>query len=87
MTPRETMRVTDATSSASIAGYRIGDGSCNFVVFSGPQLSLFEMKRLAELFDGRRVHPGTRCFVTTSNGVLSARASALGYAQRSKPPA
>ena len=39
------------------------------------------MKRLAELFDGRRVHAGTTVFVTTSNGVLSA-ARALGYAQK-----
>jgi predicted aconitase len=56
------------------------DGSCNFVVFSGPQLSLLEMRHLAQLFDGRRVHAGTTVFATTGNGVL-AQARALGYAQ------
>jgi predicted aconitase len=80
-TPRETIRVTDADIEGVFASYRNPDGSCNFVVFSGPQLSLLEMKSLAELFDGRRVHPGTMVFATTSNGVLSA-ARALGYAQR-----
>jgi predicted aconitase len=79
--PRERMRVTRADIDRVFAGYRNADGSCNFVVFSGPQLSLFEMQRLADLFDGRRVHPGTTVFATTSNTVLTA-ARALGYAQR-----
>lgn len=78
--PRETLRVTNADIERVFAGYRNLDGSCNFVVFSGPQLSLFELKRLAELFDGRHAHQGTTVFVTTSNGVL-ATARALGYAQ------
>jgi hypothetical protein len=74
------MTVTDADIERVFAGYR-SEGACNFVVFSGPQLSLLEMKRLAELFEGRRVHPGTTVFATSSNGVLSA-ARALGYAQQ-----
>ena len=36
------------------------------------------MKALAEAFGGRKVHPGTQVFVTTSNGVKSA-ARNLGY--------
>ena len=80
-TPRETMHIRQADLDSVFASYSNRDGSCNFVVFSGPQLSLFEMKRLAELFDGRPVHPGTTVFVTTANGVLSA-ARALGYAER-----
>ncbi len=79
--PRETMRVTQADIEAVFARYSDLGAPCNFVVFSGPQLSLLEMKRLAELFDGRHVHAGTTVFATTSNGVLSA-ARALGYAQR-----
>ena len=39
------------------------------------------MKRIAELFDGRRVHADTTVLLTTSNGVLSA-ARALGFAQK-----
>jgi hypothetical protein len=50
------------------------------VVFSGPQLSLWEMRALAGLFSGRAVHPSVRCFVTTSRQVL-AEARRLGAAQ------
>ena len=78
--PHTTMTVTDADIERVFAGYANRDGSCNFVVFSGPQLSLFELKRLAELFAGRRVQPGTTVFVTSSNGVFAA-ARTLGYAQ------
>jgi hypothetical protein len=79
--PKSTVRITRAAIERLFAGYRNLDGTCNFIVFSGPQQSLLEIKTLAELFDGRRVHPGTTVFVTTANGVLSA-ARALGYAQK-----
>jgi predicted aconitase len=78
--PREKMHITQTDVDRVFSSYRNIDGSCNFVVFSGPQLSLFEIKKLADLFRGRRVHPGTTVFVTTSNGVLSA-ARALGYVE------
>ena len=38
------------------------------------------MKRLSEGFAGRRLHPGTSCFVTT-NGAVLAQSRALGYAK------
>ena len=60
--------------------YSLGDGDARLVVFSGPQQSLFEMKELAALFEGRRVCEGSMCFVTTNSAVL-AQARALGYAQ------
>ena len=77
-TPWETMRVTDADIAAVYQNYPIGDGDCSLIVLSGPQLSLFEMRDLAALFEGRKVHRGTMVFVTTSNGVISA-ARKLGY--------
>lgn len=55
------------------------DGPCDLVVFSGPQLSLTELERLAGEFGGSRVHEATRVFVTTESGVL-AEARRLGYA-------
>ncbi len=61
-------------------GFRLGDGDARLVVFSGPQQSLLEMKRLAALFAGRRVRAGSSCFVTTNSGVL-AQARRLGFAQ------
>lgn len=76
--PRETLRVTDAEIEAVYRGYDTGDGEARLVVFSGPQLSLFEIKRLSELFAGRRAARGTAVFVTTSSGVRSA-AERLGY--------
>lgn len=79
--PGARMRVRRHDIDRVFAGYRNADDSCNFVVFSGPQLSLFEMRALADRFEGRRVHPGTTVFATTSSGVLST-ARTLGYAQK-----
>jgi hypothetical protein len=62
------------------ASYSLGDGDARLVVFSGPQQSIFEMKRLAALFEGRQVPAGSSCFVTT-NGAVLAQSRALGYAQ------
>jgi len=77
--PLERIVITNADIERVYRGYHLGDGDARLVVFSGPQQSLLEMKRLAELFDGRNLHPGASCFVTTSAGVL-AHARKLGYA-------
>ena len=76
----ETMVIGNAEIESVYAGYGLGDGDARLVVFSGPQLSLLEMKRLAELFDGRRVQARSSCFVT-SNGAVLAQARKLGYAR------
>jgi predicted aconitase len=73
----ERMAVDDAAIERVYRGYDTGD-EARLVVFSGPQLSLFEMKTLSELFAGRQVASGSSCFVTSSNGVISA-ARSLGY--------
>ena len=66
---------------ASVYGkYSLGNGDARLVVFSGPQQSLLEMKRLAALFESRKVNAGSSCFLTTNNAVL-AQSRALGYAQ------
>jgi predicted aconitase len=72
------MTITRADIDRVFKQYSLGDGSGNLVVFSGPQLSLFELKTLSELFAGKKVAKGTQVFVTTSNGVKSAAAK-LGY--------
>ena len=69
----------DADLQRIYSSFDLGDGDAKLVVFSGPQQSLLEMKRLAELFDGRRVRAGSSCFVT-SNGAVLAQARRLGYA-------
>jgi predicted aconitase len=75
----ETMVIAQADLDRVYAGYSLDDGDARLVVFSGPQQSLFELRSLTELFDGRRVHEGSSCFVTTSNAIL-AQARKLGYA-------
>jgi predicted aconitase len=49
-------------------------------VFSAPQLSVLELRCIAELLGGRRVHPNTALVVTTNfqNREIGAR---LGYVQ------
>jgi predicted aconitase len=76
----EKMVVTDSEIERIYAAYELGDGDARLVVFSGPQQSLLEMKRLASLFEGRKVKAGSSCFVTTNNAVL-AQSRALGYAK------
>jgi predicted aconitase len=78
--PMEATLIGDSEIESVYAGYGLGDGDARLVVFSGPQQSLLEMKRLAGLFDGRRVHAGSSCFVT-SNAAVLAQARRLGYAR------
>jgi predicted aconitase len=80
-TPHTTMTITNADLERVYRGYDLKDGRCDLVVFSGPQLSLWEIKDLSERFDGKRVHRGTQVFLTSSNGVISA-ARKLGYLQK-----
>lgn len=72
------MRVTDADIEEVYRAYRYVPAARNVVVFSGPQLSIFEMQRLATLFDGRSVARDMHCFVTTNHAV-HADAERLGY--------
>ena len=70
----------DQKISSVYEKYGLGEGDARLVVFSGPQQSLLEMKRLATLFEGKKVKAGSSCFVTTNNAVL-AQSRALGYAK------
>jgi predicted aconitase len=78
--PRERLTIRDEDISGVYRNYPLGDGDARLVVFSGPQQSLLEMKRLAALFEGRKVQAGSSCFVTT-NGAVLAQSRALGYAK------
>ena len=77
-TPMDEIVITDADLEKVYADYNLKDRSANLVVFSGPQLSLFEMKELSERFSGRKVHAGTQVFVTTASSVKKSAAD-LGY--------
>lgn len=77
--PAEQLVITEADIERVYQRYNLGDRDARLVVFSGPQQSLLEMKRLSELFRGRKVKEGSSCFVTTNRPVL-AQARELGYA-------
>ena len=76
--PKEVLTITGRDVERVYASYSARGNPLNLVVFSGPQQSLFEMKHLAALLDGRKIKEGSQLFVTTSNGVKSA-AKKLGY--------
>lgn len=79
--PVRTMRITSKDIQAVYDAYSTGDGSASVVVFSGPQLSLFELRLLVDKFDGRYRHADTAVFATTSAAIL-AEARRLGIAQK-----
>ena len=75
--PSSSITVTDRDIEAILDSYRYRDGS-TIVVFSAPQLSLYEMQDLARLFDGRHVADGMTAVATTSP-MIHAEAARLGY--------
>jgi predicted aconitase len=76
--PRATHVIDDAALAAFYRTYPEDRAEIDVVVFSGPQLSIFELRRLCLLLDGRRRHPDTALIVTTSFATREL-ASRLGY--------
>lgn len=76
--PTTTIKVTTDDLQTIYDGYHYESGGNNIVVFSGPQLSLFEIQRLSELFNGRKVADGMTAVATTNHAVYS-DAKRLGY--------
>ena len=76
--PAGTVTVTDADIQAVYDAYKYREGRANIVVFSGPQLSIFEMQDMAARFRGRQVAPGMAAAITTNHMIYS-DAQRLGY--------
>ena len=76
--PNEVMTVRNSDIDAIYSGYKYKEGANNVVVFSGPQLSLFEVQNLANLFKRRKVHKRMTAVITTNHAVYS-DALRLGY--------
>lgn len=74
----KTLEVGEREMQAVYASYPKTNDPVELVVFTAPQLSLFEMRRLVELLDGRTVNPKTRMIVTT-NEINLFEAEKLGY--------
>ena len=79
-TPTSTITISDRDLDALYASYKYIDGGHNIVVFSGPQQSIFEMQRLAELFKGRTLAPDMQVFITTNRAVYN-DAKSIGYVE------
>lgn len=79
--PKHAMTITDDDIERVYASYAIKDRSPNLIVFSAPQLSLYELQRLAELLEGKRLSEGASMIVTTNSGYKAA-AERLGYLNR-----
>lgn len=65
-------RIGKQDVDALIRGYRPTDDKLDVVVFAAPQLSLMEMRTLAGLIDGRKVHKDVALIATTSPEIKSA---------------
>ena len=76
--PQRLLLVDQAALDAVYASYPADRPEVDLVVLTGPQLSLFELRLVAELLDGRRVHSNTQLIVTTNRQNFAA-ADALGY--------
>ena len=78
--PEATHVVDDAALEAFYRTYPEDRSEVDVVVFSGPQLSVLEIRKIAERLGGRRVHGNTALLVTTNfaNREMAAR---LGYVQ------
>jgi predicted aconitase len=74
-------RIGAADFEAFNRAYAARGEAVDVVVFAAPQLSLFEMQRLALLLDGRRVHPKTTLIAATSPEIKFA-ADRLGLTRR-----
>jgi predicted aconitase len=77
--PPEASHVIDESDLAAFyRSYPKNRDEIDAVIFSGPQLSVLELKRVADLLAGRRVHQNTALLITTNfaNRELAAR---LGY--------
>jgi predicted aconitase len=70
-----------AQIAALHATYVPGDDRLDVVVFAAPQLSLMELRALAELLDGRHVHAETTLIAATSPE-LKAAADRMGLTAR-----
>ena len=79
--PEREIVVTDGDLEGGYAGYDTGSGGANLVVFSAPQLSLYELKTLAGLLEGKKIKEGTSLIVTTNRGYKAAGEN-LGYLEK-----
>ena len=76
--PEVEIEISDEDIEAVYRSYKILEGKKTLVVFSGPQQSIFEMRRLAEMFSGKKVSDDIELIITTNRAVYN-DAKSIGY--------
>ena len=79
--PERTIEIGSREIEEIYQRYAAKPGPVELVVFTAPQLSLFELRMIAELLGDRKVHSATRLIVTTSRSNAES-AKDLGYLQK-----
>jgi predicted aconitase len=79
--PPAATRIGRTDFDAFYAAYAAAGDKVDVVVFAAPQLSLIEMREVADLIDGRRVHADTSLIVATSPEIKFA-ADRMGLTRR-----
>ncbi len=64
--PPPAVAIGRAEIDAFLARYAAPGDKLDVVVFGAPQLSLFEIERVAQALNGRHIHPDTTVLITTS---------------------
>ena len=76
--PVDELSITNADIEKVFKDYDVKDGSCDIVVFSGPQLSLYEIQTIAGLLEDKKISPNVQLFITT-NKEFKVLAESMGY--------
>jgi predicted aconitase len=79
--PPAATRIGRTDFDGFFAAYAAAGDKVDVVVFAAPQLSLIEMREVADLIDGRRVHADTSLIVATSPEIKFA-ADRMGLTRR-----
>jgi predicted aconitase len=79
--PPAAVTITRAEIDSFLARYAAPGDKLDVVVFGAPQLSLFEIEKVAEALDARRIHPDVMLLVTTSPEIKHA-ADRMGLTER-----
>jgi hypothetical protein len=70
--PPEAVHIGDEDVAALVKSYTPDDDTLHVVVFAAPQLSLVEMRVLADLLEGRKLHDKVALLAATSPEIKSA---------------
>lgn len=77
----QTITITEEDMRSEYASFEYEDNNVSLIALSGPQLSLEEIRRVANLLDGKQIKPGVDFIITTSAATYM-QATQAGYADK-----